>query len=101
MYLGIHCPAFKCKSAFECIPLVGSLKLYVSFAKEPKIDYILQKRPIILMSLLIVATPYLESVCVVYCRYIKEKMSRFPQRNIRQEITEHFWSWWHLLFEGV
>jgi len=28
--------------------LVGSLKLYVSFAKEPdKIDYILQKRPII------------------------------------------------------
>ena len=39
--------------------LVGSLKLSVSFAKEPyKRDYILQKRPIILRSLLIVATPY-------------------------------------------
>ena len=39
--------------------LVGSLKFYVSFAKEPyKRDYILQKRPIILKSLLVVATPY-------------------------------------------
>jgi len=35
-------------------------KLYVSFAKEPfNRDYILQKRPIILRSLLIVATSYL------------------------------------------
>jgi len=41
------------------LQVVGSLKLYVSFAKEPyKRDYILQKRPIILRSLLIVATPY-------------------------------------------
>jgi len=40
--------------------LVGSLKLQVSFAKEPyKRDDILQKRPIILRSLLMVATPYL------------------------------------------
>jgi len=39
--------------------LVDSLKLQVSFAKEPyKRDSILQKRPIILRSLLIVATPY-------------------------------------------
>jgi len=39
--------------------LVGSLKLQVTFAKEPyKRDDILQKRPIILRSLLIVATPY-------------------------------------------
>ena len=39
--------------------LVGSLKLLVSFAKEPyKTDDILQKRPIILRSLPIVATPY-------------------------------------------
>ena len=39
--------------------LVGSLKLQVSFAKEPyKRDYILQQRPIILRSLLIVAIPY-------------------------------------------
>jgi len=40
--------------------LVGSLQLQVSFAKEPyKKDDILQKRPIILRSLLIVAPPYL------------------------------------------
>jgi len=39
--------------------LVGSLKLYVSFAKEPyKRDYILRKGLVILRSLLIVATPY-------------------------------------------
>ena len=39
--------------------LVGSLKLYVSFAKEPyKRNDILHKRPIILSSLLIVAAPY-------------------------------------------
>jgi len=39
--------------------LVGSLKLQVSFAEEPyKRDDILQKRPIISRSLLIVATPY-------------------------------------------
>ena len=39
--------------------LVGSIKLYVFFAKEPyKRDYILQKRPIILSSLLIVATSW-------------------------------------------
>jgi len=39
--------------------LVGSIKLYVSFAKEPyKRDEILQKRPVILSILLSVATPY-------------------------------------------
>jgi len=39
--------------------LVGSIKLYVSFAKEPyERDDILQKRPIILSILLTVATPY-------------------------------------------
>ena len=43
----------------EWLRLVGSLKLWVSFAKEAcKRDYILQKRPRILRSLLIVATPY-------------------------------------------
>jgi len=40
------------------LTLVGSLILWVSFAKEPyQRDYILQKRPMILRSLLIVATP--------------------------------------------
>ena len=39
--------------------LVGSIKLQVSFAKEPyKRDIILQKRPILLSILLTVATPY-------------------------------------------
>jgi len=42
----------------ERLPLVGFLKLYDSFAKEPyKRDDILQKRPIFLSSLLIAATP--------------------------------------------
>jgi hypothetical protein len=41
------------------LQLVGSIKLQVSFAKEPyKTDYILQKKPIILWILLTVATPY-------------------------------------------
>jgi len=39
--------------------LVGSIKLFVSFAKEPyRRDDILQKRPVILSILLTVATPY-------------------------------------------
>jgi len=47
--------------------LVGSLKLQVSFAKEPyKRDDILQKRLIILSSLPIVVTPYLVGrLCVL------------------------------------
>jgi len=43
----------------EWLRLVGSLKLQISFVKEPcKRDYILYKRPTILRSLLILATPY-------------------------------------------
>jgi len=46
------------KSIMGWLWLVGSMKLYVSFSKEPyKRDNILQKRPTILGSLLIVATP--------------------------------------------
>ena len=45
------------------LSLVGSIKILVSFAKEPyKRDNILQKRPIILSYLLIVATPYHHSL---------------------------------------
>jgi len=48
--------------------LVGSLKLQVSFAKEPyKRDGILQKRPIILWSLLIIATAYVFSHTLHTC----------------------------------
>ena len=40
------------------LPLVGSSKRYVSFAKEPyERDDVRQKRPVIVRSLLIVATP--------------------------------------------
>ena len=45
---------------------VSSLKLYISFAKEPcKRDCILQKRPIIWRSPLIVASPYIQCEWVV------------------------------------
>jgi len=46
--------------------LVGSLKLYVSFA-EHRLFYkaLLQKRPIILRSLLVVATPYTQNSCIM------------------------------------
>jgi len=56
-----------CASAMGWLRLVGSLKSLVSFAKEPyKRDDILQKRPIILRNLLIVATPYPDLVACVY-----------------------------------
>ena len=63
----IHADVFICcfwwmripMSHMGWLPLVGSLKLYVSFAKETYTrDDILQKRPIILRSLLTAATPY-------------------------------------------
>ena len=51
-----------CASAMEWLRSVGSLKLYVSFAKAPyKRDDILQKRPVILSIVLTIATPYLLS----------------------------------------
>ena len=59
---GVMCVAAVCTRSLlymGWLRLVGSLRLKVSFAKEPhKRDYILQKRPIMLRSLLIVATPH-------------------------------------------
>jgi len=53
VYVWVH------RLGYGVATLVGSLKLHVSFAKEPyKRGYILQKRPVILRSLLIGATPY-------------------------------------------
>ena len=47
-------------SATGWLHLVDSFKLQVSFAKEPyERDDILQRKPIILRSLLIIATPYM------------------------------------------
>ena len=51
--------------------LVSSLKLYNSFAKEPyKRDCILQTRPIILRSLLIVATQYRDILQIVTTSHV-------------------------------
>jgi len=60
IYIQIYIPCFCILFlAMEWLRLVDSFKLKVSFAKEPyKRDYILQKRPMILRSLVIVATPY-------------------------------------------
>jgi len=63
--------------------LVGSLKLQVSFAKEPyKRDDILQKRPIVLRSLLIVATPYA-------CTRVMRKYGEYTIQHERN-FTERF-----------
>jgi len=53
-------------SAMGWLQLVGSLKTWFSFAKEPyKRDYILQKRHVFWRSILIIATPNLEHGLVV------------------------------------
>ena len=59
--------AFDCISGMGWLRLVGSFKLWVSFA-EYRLFYrvFLQKRPMILRSLLIVATLYVESAVIVY-----------------------------------
>jgi len=54
---GVRIQWFRSGQGMKWLGLVGSLKLQVSFAREPhKRDDILQKRPIILRSLQIVAT---------------------------------------------
>jgi len=68
-----------CLRAMGWLRLVGSLKLQVSLAKEPyKRDDILQKRPIISRSLLIVAIPYEELrlfLAMKRCSYCSESDS--------------------------
>jgi len=63
--------------------LAGSLKLQVPFAKQPyKRDYILQKRPIISRSLLIVATPY---ECLdLRLSHITMSLTSVTHRNVAQ-----------------
>ena len=56
---------------------VIGLKLQVSFAREPyKRDDVLQKRPIVLRSLLIVATSYLNA-WLKSCNFVRRISSRF------------------------
>ena len=55
----MHIRMHACIDSMGWLRLVGSIKLQVSFAKEPyKKDDILQKRPMTLSILLTVATPY-------------------------------------------
>jgi len=74
---------------------VGSLKLQVSFAKEPyKRDDILQKRPVILRSLLIVATPYVENdtfVCVTWRIHTWDMTHSYVWRDA---CTRHMYIVW-------
>jgi len=58
---------FNCELAMGWLQRVGSFKLWVSFA-EYRLFYraLLQKRPMILRSLLIVATPYHSTVIKFY-----------------------------------
>ena len=81
--------------------LVGSLKFYVSFAKEShKRDYILQQRPIILRGLLIVATPYVlieytyiwvlwKHLCIIETLYLcPQARCREGERDRERERAE-------------
>jgi len=82
--------------------LVGSLKLYVSFAKEPYTrEYILQKRPRIWRRLLIVATPYAWPKSCVTCTnddavmsYIWV-MSHVTHMNDDLWVMSHIWRMTH------
>jgi len=74
--------------------LVGSIKLPVSFAKETyKRDAILQKRPIILLILLTVATPYrspqwhIKACCVMVRKRIRVDLIYVPSKNPRSMHT--------------
>ena len=70
--------------------LVGFSKLWVSFAKEPyKKDYILQKRPIILRSLLIVATPYQRVMLHIWTGLVIH-MNEFCHAH--EHVISHIWT---------
>jgi len=69
------------------------LKIIVSFAKEPyKRDDVLQKRPIILRSLLIVATPSSKlnselTIYVAYGLFYKALLQKRPTILLNGELT--------------
>ena len=86
------------KSDMGWLRLVGSLKRQVSFAKEPyKRDYILQKRLIILESLLIVATPYqtLFHMTIVILRDREKKyLPKTIDKNMERRKKFEIWIGW-------
>ena len=70
--------------------LVGSLQLQVSFAKEPyKRDNNLQKRPIILKSLLTIATPYIHEDKNRWWCLVKYKSKFVGKIKKRQQICTY------------
>jgi len=88
------------------LQLVGSSKIQVSFAKKPcKRDYILQKRPIFLRSLLIVATPYIFvclcwGVCICVCVYVHAHIFTFVYFAPLCHYHKPFSLRWQLLAYG-
>jgi len=73
------------------LPLVGSLTLQVSFAKETyKRDYILQKRPIIWRSLLIVATRYDEYELMLPHTHKHRDMTHSYDRIHSDDMTRRY-----------
>jgi len=65
------------KQTMGWFQLVGSIKLLVYFAKEPyKRDYILQKRPIILSILLIIATAPHICITVIHGNYMSQQHTK-------------------------
>jgi len=68
--------------------LVGSLKSYVSFVKETyERDDIVQKRPIILRSLLIVATPYPANTQYTHAKKVRLHLAAYC--NTLQHAAAH------------
>jgi len=81
--------------------LVGSLKLKVSFAKEPyKRDDNLQKGPQILRSLLIVATPY-QYMCVMSCISYLSSLSSQMFDETQSHVTWLTYMWNDLIIYGM
>ena len=72
--------------------LVKTIKLYVSFAKEPhKRDDILHKKPRILSILLTVATPYLYSPLHLECQFFileSQSMIQFPRSLLPRSVDK-------------
>ena len=88
-YMGIHIHNYLHLSPMGWLRLVGSLKLYAFFAREPyKGTSILQKRPTMLRSLPIVATPYTDIYIYTHvqmCVYVTALIHTQRRKVWRQE----------------
>jgi len=101
--------SWNCTSIYLCICIstamgwlrfVGSLKWQVFFATEPyKRDYILQKRPLILRSLLIVATPCRDETPQHHQLY--HVHVNITNSTIRYIESRTLWSKFHELYQHI